>query len=84
MPRVSHLHCRLLNILGAGEWACAFTAGGYFFGKLFSAIMHTAQHLLLYILAGAGLLAALIWRFRQRGRTRDGAENGTPPPSGVE
>jgi membrane protein DedA with SNARE-associated domain len=91
MHRVSHLKFLVLNIIGAGVWACAFTAGGYFFGKLFSAIMDTAQHLLLYILAGAGLLAAIIWRFRRRGRATEsgveggkGAENGTPPPSGAE
>lgn len=74
--RVSHLKFLLLNIIGAGVWACTFTASGFFLGKLFNnvpAIMGTAQHLLLYALLLAALIGAGIWYLRQRRRAGEHA-----------
>ncbi len=82
--KVSHVKFLVLNVIGAAVWACAFTAGGYFFGKLFSAIMETASHMVLYVLLGAAAAAAGIWYLRQRRRTRElikiVEKTGSPPP----
>jgi membrane protein DedA with SNARE-associated domain len=69
--RVNHLKFLLLNVIGAGVWALSFTYGGFFFGALFEKYMRDASHLAFAVLAGAAVIAGLVWYIRRRKRARE-------------
>jgi membrane protein DedA with SNARE-associated domain len=58
---VSHMKFFLLNAVGAGLWALAFTYGGHYAGQAFMSLMDRVGHGILYVLLA--LAAVLIaWR----------------------
>ena len=73
--RVSHLKFLALNVVGAAVWAAAFTAGGYFFGKIFTVFIEQANRAVICLLAALACGIG-IWYLRQRARARTG-----PPPA---
>lgn len=73
---VSHLKFLLLNIVGAGAWACLFTAGGYFLGNAFIHFMgHVGKSVIYFLLLVVACLI-LLRLFRARRLKKDAKKTG--------
>ncbi len=57
---VSHWKFFYLNFIGAALWAVSFTAGGYFFGKVFKRMVGQAGHVFVYVI-GAAVIGLILW-----------------------
>lgn len=72
---VSHTKFFFLNFIGAAVWAAAFTAGGYYSGKMFGHVMEQIGHTAVYVIGALVLVAAVWWIIRRK-------RNAPPPPCG--
>lgn len=70
---VSHRKFFILNFIGAAVWAAAFTAGGYFSGKMFGHIMERIGHTAVYAIGGLAVIGVIWWLIRRK-------KNPPPPP----
>ena len=68
---VSHRKFLALNFIGAGVWAAAFTAGGFFFGKLFGHVMHNLGAVMLVLVGVIILVGGVVWFVRSRNKCTD-------------
>ncbi len=57
---VNHMKFFCLNFIGAALWAVSFTAGGFFFGKMFKHMIGNVGHVMAYVL-GAIVVAGVLW-----------------------
>jgi membrane protein DedA with SNARE-associated domain len=79
MSRVPAARFALLNAAGAAAWAVAFTAGGYFFGKVMEVILGDLRRhegWLLLALATAGIALWFLRALRGRHRPSGAPVNG--------
>ena len=79
---VSHMKFFVLNFIGAAVWAASFTAGGFFFGKIFEHAMASIGHSALYIIGGLIAVGALYWIIRTKKQNNlPPADSNANPPS---
>lgn len=71
LSRVSRRKFFILNLIGAVVWACLFTAGGYFFGRVFTAVVHDIAHAEKLLIGGLTTLITGIWLYKRHKRKKD-------------
>ncbi len=66
--KVSHLKFFTLNFIGGAIWAASFTAGGFYFGEIFSHIVekYGVLGMVAFLLVIGGLTFFYLWRRKKR------------------
>ena len=80
MSRVPAARFALLNAAGAAAWAIAFTAGGYFFGRVMEAILGDLRRHESWLLLALAIVGVAIWL--KHVRRRAARPSGTPENGG--